>query len=477
MEGIARRRALSRPRIGSTALKARWYAVVPRDDGTLSAAVTAMRLTDGAAEAPLREASDGIGVERLGPAGSTVSTRTGDTLIIGSTREELLRGLRRIGTLSATVAVDITRRESSQSSAIPGLGNRVDSGLIFDLDPGRMNAKAGTTANRRAAALLQGLGCRWMSGNLALKEDVLALEVTTLLGHGEASRPLPAAKPVGVEPSWLNWVPAQDVMAVVSLAFEPGAAFWESTFALADRVDRADPSRAQVAPLRTRINLLATAAGARVEVDLLPHLRGVTASLMADPNQPGHPAGALVVLHTDGNAAADRIANEFLPRLTALLIGKKPGGEPVRTGPPGQTTAAVPEGRVRPLGTVGGRSLLIFRYAGDVVIAWGDDALAASKDSAARPDRSAAALCTGWARAGRKSPQRVGGVWPARCWPSGRGLDTTSPAWRALAQDPPVVWWGWTGPDEAHDSIQYSGIRERVRHFLDQLPLDPSPLR
>ena len=185
--------------LGSIDGKARWYAVVPRDDGTLSAAVTATRLTDGAAEAPLREASDGIGVERLGPAGSTVSTRTGDTLIIGSTREELLRGLRRVGALSATVAVDITRRESSQSSAIPGLGNRVDSGLIFDLDPGRMNAKAGTTANRRAAALLQGLGCRWMSGNLAFKEDVLALEVTTLLGHGEASRPLPAAKPVTVE--------------------------------------------------------------------------------------------------------------------------------------------------------------------------------------------------------------------------------------------------------------------------------------
>ena len=34
--------------LGAADGKVRWYAVVPRDDGTLSAAVTAMRLTDGA---------------------------------------------------------------------------------------------------------------------------------------------------------------------------------------------------------------------------------------------------------------------------------------------------------------------------------------------------------------------------------------------------------------------------------------------
>ncbi len=35
-------------------------------------------------------------------------------------------------------------------------------------------------------------------------------------------------------------------MAVVSLAFEPGAAFWDSAFALADHIDRADPARAEL---------------------------------------------------------------------------------------------------------------------------------------------------------------------------------------------------------------------------------------
>jgi hypothetical protein len=462
--------------LGSVDGKARWYAIVPRDDGTLSAAVTAMRLTRGAAEAPAGE-SEGIAVERLGPAGAAVSARTGDMLILGSTREELLRGLRRIAAESAPIVASEVDRQSRHGSAIPSLGNRVDSGLIFDLCPGRMNAKAGTMTNRHAAALLQGLGCRRMSGNLALKEDSLALEVTTLLGHEEPSRPVPAAKAAAVDPSWLAWVPARDMMAVVSLAFEPGAAFWDSAFALADRVDRADPSRAEVASLRTRFNLLATAAGARPEVDLWPHLRGVTASIMGDPNQPGHPAGALVILHADGDASSARIATDVLPRLSALLSGKKFEGESVRIAPPGQAAADGSQGDVRRLATVGGRSLLVFWRGHDVVIAWGDDVLSASRAAAARPDLSVAGLCTGWVREGKTAPQRVGAFWPARCWPSVRGLDTTAPAWRALAQDPPAVWWGWSGPNEAQDSVHYSGIRNRVRQFLDELPLDPSPLR
>jgi hypothetical protein len=462
--------------LGSVDGKARWYAIVPHDDGTLSAAVTAMRLTSGATEAPAEE-SAGIAVERLGPAGAAVSARAGDLLILGSTREELRRGLRRMAAVSAPIVASEVDRQGRHVSAAPSLGNRVDSGLIFDLCPGRMNAKAGTRMNRRAAALLQGLGCRRMSGNLALKEDRLALEVTTLLGHEEPSRPVPAAKAAAVDPSWLTWVPARDVMAVVSLAFEPGAAFWDWAFALADRVDRADPSRAEVASLRTRFNLLATAAGARPEVDLWPHLRGITASIMGDPNQPGHPAGALVILHTDSDASSARIATDVLPRLSALLSGKKPERESVRAAPPGQAATDGSHGDVKRLATVGGRSLMVFWRGHDVVIAWGDDVLSASRAAAARSDLSVAALCTGWVRAGKTTPQRVGAFWPARCWPSVRGLDTTSPAWRALAQDPPAVWWGWSGPNEAQDSVQYSSLRNRVRQFLDELPLDPSPLR
>ena len=71
--------------------KPRWYAVVPRDDGTVAAAVTAQRLTDGGPEPPLGEKGSGSGVERLGPPGSTVATQIGDTLFLGSSRDELMR--------------------------------------------------------------------------------------------------------------------------------------------------------------------------------------------------------------------------------------------------------------------------------------------------------------------------------------------------------------------------------------------------
>ena len=54
---------------------AHWCAIVPGDDGTVSAAVTAMRMTDGATEKPVRLADKEIAVERLGPAGAMVSAR------------------------------------------------------------------------------------------------------------------------------------------------------------------------------------------------------------------------------------------------------------------------------------------------------------------------------------------------------------------------------------------------------------------
>ena len=89
-------------------------------------------------------------------------------------------------------------------------------------------------------ALLQGLGSRRITGNLAVNDDTLALDVTTLIVRGGPSSPLPAGSAV-VDRGWLTWVPAKDAMGAVSIAFEPGAAFWDRAFALADRIERADP--------------------------------------------------------------------------------------------------------------------------------------------------------------------------------------------------------------------------------------------
>ena len=54
-----------------------WHALVPRDDGTIAAAVAAMRLSDGASEAPVDFAGNRIAVERLGRPGAALAARRG----------------------------------------------------------------------------------------------------------------------------------------------------------------------------------------------------------------------------------------------------------------------------------------------------------------------------------------------------------------------------------------------------------------
>jgi len=440
--------------------KPRWCAVVPRDDGTVAAAVTAQRLTDGGEELPLGGVGSGFGVERLGPPGAWVATQIGDTMILGSSRDELTRALRRIR--GDTGAPRAAGPGESAESAIAGALGRLDSGLLFVLDPRRLSVPGdGALGWRRAAELFRGLECRQMQGSLALKGERLALEVTTLLDR-DARAQRPAAIMAAVEPGWLEQVPSAGAMGVVSVAFEPSAAFWSSAFEVADRVERADPARADLAPLRGRLNLLAAAVGVRLEADLWPHLRGLTASIMRDGEQPGVPTGALLVLHVDAEGAAERLATDVLPRLGTLVTGKKRPEER-----PGVAAGA---GDAKKLGMVSGRALTVWRRGRDVLVAWGDDVCTACRDVTGRPERSVAPLCGGWAREGKRAPQRVGAVWPARCWSPARGPAAASPAWRTLAEGAPVVWWGWNEATTAFDTVHCSGLRERVHRFLDQVP-------
>ncbi len=112
---------------------------------------------------------------------------------------------------------------------------------------------------------------------------------------------------------------------------------------------------------------------------------------MADPNQPGRPGGALVVLHTDADATAGRLAIDVLPRLSALLTGKKstgtkPLGKPLPKTEIGQPADRCTESETRHSWerSAVDRYSCIWRGR-DVVIAWGDDALSASIEAAASP--------------------------------------------------------------------------------------------
>ena len=333
----------------------RWHAVVPHDDGTLSAAVTAMRLTGGADEAPLavdarpdgakrlaienrKSKIENVVVERLGPPGAIVAARAGETLVLASSRSELVRGfgaiLAREGDRSRHVA-----REKAGAMREAAIDPSRAAGVHFELDPGRLAAGTGPLALRRAGELLRGLACRQLAGRTAIEEDCMILSVITSIDRAKLF-PSIVEKPAAVEAGWLKWIPSVGVTVVVSIAIEPGAAYWDWAFALADRVERIDPERAGLAPLRTRANLFAAAASVRPEADLWPHLRGVTACLLANAQQPGTRRGGLLALHVDTEAAAERLAGEFLPRLANRYIGKTPVEQPPAALPGRQAGAA-----------------------------------------------------------------------------------------------------------------------------------------
>ncbi len=437
----------------------RWHAFVPRDDGTIAAAVTALHLTDGGAEPPLGELGSALQVERLGPPGAMVATRLGDSVIFGSSPDELFRAVRRIQTDPA--APGAANSEKGRGSGIEAPRDGLESGLLFVFDPLRLHiAKDGPLAWRRAAEVFRALECARLEGKLALHGERLALDVTTALDR-RAPAPRPEGVLAAVDFGWLKLIPAAGVMGLVSAAFEPSAAFWNTAFAVADRVDRADPAHAALAPLRSRVDLLAAAAGASLETDLWPHLKGLTACLVGAGEKPGTPTCALFILHVDGDAAAERIATEVVPRMANLLSGTKPQGQP---------RGAVAAGSAQRLGMVKGQPLTEWRRGRDVLVAWGDEVETKCRDVDGRPERSVAALCNGWAQAGKRPPQRIAAVWPARCWGPPRNLAADAPGWHVLEEDPPVVWCGWNDLDSAFDSIDCSGLRERIRRFMDRIP-------
>ena len=413
----------------------RWFAVVPRDDGTMACALTAMRLTY-PEEQLLEKKGAEISVARLGRSGVPVACQVGPTLILGSSRAELVRGL-----------------QAPRPAPNRGTGGRapdrfLDSGITFCLTPGLLpTPRGGSLDLRRAVEALHGIGCRRIEGTAALRGQEFRVDVTTVF---EPARPPHRAgrTPAVVDPDWLDGIPSSRVMAVVARAIDPQPAYWDRAFALADRVERVDPARAGLAPLRTRLNLLAAAASLQPEGDLWPHLRGISACILAQPAVPGRPAGMLLMLHLDEEANAVRLVQDLTPRLARFLPAGAAGKDPAR-------------------------GLSTWRRDRSVLIAWGDYETLSALRSNGLSGRSLAAVCCGWEGQGRGAPQRLGAFWPGRLWQSAGGFDPTPAARRALADDPPAVWWGWSDADQAYDSIRWPDLSQRVRRFLEMIPLDP----
>jgi hypothetical protein len=444
-----------------------WRLTVPGDDGTLAALITALRLSGGSNEAPVGNGT--IAVNRLGGPGAAVAARSAGGVVLASSRAELERGLPPgISGPSARLEAVGLKDDSGVPAADP------DSGLVFRIEPGRMTVPArGSVATRRAIELARGLGCRTVDGRLGLVGDQVGLEITSELDPARPFAPGSAGN-LAIDTEWLKWIPAGEAVAVASLAAGRGAAYWERAFALADRVDRADPARANLAPLRTRINLLASAAGARLEADLWPHLRGVTVAWLANPDKPEQSGRAVAVLQMDEDRAAQHLVADVLPRLAALWRRAKVETRPGQPQPPDAVRVAAGVSAVtRSLGRPGGRPLDAAARGRTVLVGWGDQALETMFRAAAHPEQSVMPLM-GAASAGL-APQplaRVGAFWPGRMRLPVKGLDGPTPLVRCLADGPPIVWTGWNLDGRARDRVRWHDLHGLVRHFLAAIPLD-----
>lgn len=408
----------------------RYRALAPHDDdGALAALAMTARLSTGADEPPLGIGTRMLPVVRLRAAAPLLAVEEGHRVALAGDRESLVQTLNQRG----------------ESPSITLLNPPRADGLTAAIDLERMNASgASSLALGRVITVAKGLRLARLEGRLGLNGDRLVAEIEGLRQQGKKDATIAAAT---IDPSWPTGFSHERMMAVVSIAVGPGAGFMDRVFEVLDRVQRLDPAYASTAPLRVRLNLTARAAGVNLEADLWPRLRGLTIAATAAAVEPGKPTGMVVILHADSDASAARIVREFAPRLGRLVGGLK----------------ADPDLKTeRFRGRAAGKAIEVGRRGRDVLLGWGDDAIVALKMPESGP--------RAWPAA---PPARYGLVWPARCVPAVAAMAAAARA--SLTTDPPLVWTGWDQGLRSHDRLVWSGLKARVRTFLEQIPLDPPP--
>jgi hypothetical protein len=382
----------------------RWRLILPRDDGSLAAALPALGLTDGKVEPSIGTTP----VLRLGPPGAPLGAFGKGWTVVASDAAQLEAAL-------DDRADPVLRSKATQ----PGWEITVDPAGLRDLS--RIEA-------RRIAAWLDSLGATRATCHMCMDEhDGLSVRITTALDASGARLP-------ALDPAWLDPIPATGVIGAFAIALDPQAKSLDALFATLDRVEKADPDRAAIAPIRTRLNLLAAAAKVFPDVDLWPHLRGIVGAVMA--GEPGMPSG-LIVLQSDSPEAAKRIATSVVPHLVAGLQPKRVIG-----------TKAV--------GTA-------------IFVGIGPGALEAALDAAAHPTRSASAtIRANWAST---PPHRCGAFWPGRL----PGVDAALA--HALDAAPPALWTGRAHGASLEDTIHWISLDGIVKRWIEALPFKPPVAR
>ena len=397
-----------------------WNATLPKDDGTFASLATALVLSGGATEDPLGK----LPVDRLGPPGSPLMAKSPRGLLVAGDRAGL-----------------DSARERSEGPARDGPLPGVD----FFVDGEPLAASKSLTL-RRISEALRASHNPILWGNIRLADS--SLEVGARGGFGRKPD-----DPPRVEPDWLDWVPADRAMAAFAVAIDPNAENWDTAFRLTDRVERVDPLRADMAPLRLRLALLARGVGVRAESDVLPHLKGMSGWIGSGGKAIDR---GLVAFHLRDEGAAGRLFSGIKP----------PGG-------PGKDPGIGPEGS-RFLGWLDGRPLQLFRVGSTILLAWGDGSLDASLASWSRPGESAgASLRRGWLA---RKPSCAGGIWPGRL----PGLvPDGSPLSMALVGALPVTWKGGWDDLLGNFGVEVSctDLNPILHRFLALIPLDPPPDR
>lgn len=426
----------------------RWGLIVPNDDDLVTALITSLRLSGGADEPTILDPP--VAVERLGEPGAAMAARLPGALVFASAPDVLAAEVERL------------RAGEINPNAPSPLFGPDDSGFAIALYPDRVAGNDRMAPGlSRFATLARGLGLTAAHGRLGVDGDRLSLAlVSQFKREGEGGDSVEASP--AVDPSWLAWFPERQTAATAAVALGRGAAFWDGLFQVADAIDRADPARADLAPLRTRLNFLGMARGVRLEADLWPRLQGASFGVLIDDGASPELAGAVVALHAVDAESARRILDRVVSPL-ASLAGAGAAG-PVDDG------ADAP----RALGRVSGRPLEALAKDATVLIGWGEGALDRALKSAESPDESLAAFLKNESDELDDRPiNRFGAVWPDRTVMMFEALEPNSPLAAAMTGAAPVVWrGGWDGA-EAWDALQWSQLPGVVARFLERIPQKP----
>jgi hypothetical protein len=245
-----------------------------------------------------------------------------------------------------------------------------------------------------------------------------------------------------IDPAWAEALPNGASLAFC-LSIDPSPATWDRLFAVLDRVEKADPGRADATPWRVRLNALASLAGLNPEATFFPKIRGLSGFVLGDLSRP---SAVAIGLHAIDDESADGWRTSFLPKSArAARLKASPG--------PGH------------LGILAGKALRLTDAPGKSVwVVWG------SAMPSAHDERNPL-LASPADRERLRTSARAGWVRPSSLALAAAG----SPLSEGFGASPAILWTGGRAGTTMRDAIAWDGLDRVVRRVLDVLPQKPPP--